>query len=110
MVRIFLFSTQNTQNDLSLYTSDPDAQMQTRTLLRDMIYDALHVFTYAVQNISQSFTLPSPRVTCDFSKYGNFQPWEAGISLIKLMRSVRNGFWNGEKFSQRVTFPLDFRR
>ncbi|XP_011193096.2 glutamate receptor ionotropic, kainate 2 [Zeugodacus cucurbitae] len=72
----------------SLYDIDPSTEQPKRTLLHDLLYDAVHVFANALRNVSYSYLIRTPRVRCDFSDvsdYEQMQPWPMGRYIYRVM-------------------------
>lgn len=72
----------------SMYDADPLSEQPIRTLLHDLLYDAVHVFANALRNVSYSYQIRPPRVRCDFTEYEQMQPWPMGRYIYRVMLAV----------------------
>ncbi|XP_067622673.1 glutamate receptor ionotropic, kainate 2 isoform X2 [Eurosta solidaginis] len=93
----------------ALYDIDPLSGQPLRTLLPDLLFDALNVFANAIQNVSTYYQINTPRVRCDFSDYGTVQPWAMGRYIYRVMKAA-SGVNNTDYRSTDLQFDEDGQR
>lgn len=73
----------------SLYRSDNTYNnMPLRTLLPDLIYDAVTLYGLALRNITTMYQINPPRVRCEYDDYNRGQTWAMGRYINRVMKTV----------------------
>uniref|UniRef100_W8BR51 Glutamate receptor ionotropic, kainate 3 n=1 Tax=Ceratitis capitata TaxID=7213 RepID=W8BR51_CERCA len=103
------FYNTNPWQQASLYNLDELPEQPMRTLLHDLLYDAVNLFTNALRNVSYSYQIRPPRVRCDFSEYGRRQPWAMGRYIHRVMLAT-SGVNNTDYRTSDLQFGEDGQR
>ncbi|XP_023301839.2 glutamate receptor ionotropic, kainate 2 [Lucilia cuprina] len=100
----------------SLYRSDNNNyNTPLRTLLPDLIYDAVTLYGLALRNISTMYQINPPRVRCEYDNYNKGQTWAMGRFINRVMKTIaplndehfRSSLMQFDEDGQRINFKIE---
>ncbi|XP_036222655.2 glutamate receptor ionotropic, kainate 2 [Bactrocera oleae] len=103
------FPYANAWQRAAMNDTDPLFGQPIRTLLQDLLYDAVHVFANALRNVSHSYQIRAPRVRCDFNEYEQMQSWPMGRYIYRVMLAT-SGVNNTDYHTSDLQFDEEGQR